>query len=264
MTLGTPTAQTGQVSGTITATDAVDDDPRTYSVTRGPVNGGTVSINSVTGAYTYTPSSSARQTAGNAATAVGLSAGKWGQYQIMGVSRGYQGCSQAGGLCQVSGFSDPYIDTYWGWGNNQRNRPTWSTGDYVQLVDTGRTQWGGQPDLALIQYTSNGTQKQVIAASGYVESIGNGILYTGTAGNTGYYISNTMGIDRYATGSYSYLVDQAYPNRSQLANYVVSTSPLAGGQVLASSDTFTVSVDDGHGGLIATTISVPIMPTQGS
>lgn len=258
LAIGTPDAQNGQVRGTINATDAVDNDTRTYSVVTNPTNGGTVTINPATGAFTYTPTSSARQNAAGVSTAVGVSAGKWGRYQIMGVNRRYPGCVQAGDLCEVSGFSDPVVDTNW-WNWNYWNQPTWNTGDYVQLVDTGRTLWGGQPELSLIQYTSNGTQKQVIAASGYVESLGRGIVFVGNNGNTGYYISNTMGIGRYS-GSYSYVVDSVYPNRSSLANYIVSTSILDNGQVLASTDAFTVSVSDGHGGSTTTTISVPIPP----
>ena len=50
------------VTGTVTAADA-DADTRTYSITSGPVNGGTVSIDSVTGEFTYTPSESGRRNA---------------------------------------------------------------------------------------------------------------------------------------------------------------------------------------------------------
>ena len=257
LAIGAPNAQTGQVSGSITATDPVDNDTRTYSVVTNPVNGGTVTINSATGAFTYTPSASGRQNAATAPTAVGLFAGKWGENQVLSVSRRLPGCAQAGDLCEVSGFYEPYVDNYW-W--RWWDRPTWNTGDYVKLVDTGRNLWSGAPELSLVQYTSNGTEKQVIAASGYVESLGSGIVYIGAAGNTAYYISNSVGIGRYGGGSYSYVVDSVSPNRSTLGSYVVNTVPLNNGQVLASTDTFTVAATDGHGGNTITTISVPVRP----
>ena len=257
LTMGAPHAGSGEVTGTITATDAVDNDVRTYSIARGPVNGGTVTIDSATGAFTYTPSASGRQNATTAPTAVGLLAGKWGENQVHSVSRRLPGCAQAGGLCEVTGFSEPYVDNYW-W--RWWDRPTWNTGDYVKLVDTGRNLWSGAPELSLVQYTSNGSQKQVIAASGYVESLGSGIVYIGAAGNTAYYISNAVGIGRYSGGSYSYVVDSVAPNRATLGSYVVNTVPLNNGQVLASTDTFTVAVTDTHGGSNTTTISVPVPP----
>ena len=256
LSIGTPDAQTGQVGGAITATDAVDDDVRTYSVVTNPTRG-TVSINSATGEFTYTPTGAARQNAATATTTTGLFTGKWGRYQVMG---GWgRGCTQAGSLCEVSGFSEPVVDTYW-W--NYANQISWSAGDYVKFVDNGRNVWGNQPDLALVQFSSNGTQKQVISATGYIESISDGgILYKGNTGYTRYYLSNTMGIGRYSLGSYSDVVDAVYPDRTQLANYVVSNTLLGSGEVLQNTDTFTVSVDDGHGGVTTTTISVPISTT---
>ena len=259
LSIGAPDAETGQIAGTLTATDPVDGDVRTYSISRGPVNGGTVSIDSATGDFIYTPSNAGRDGSSTAVTGVGLSAGRWGQYQVASVSRRYPGCFQGGALCEVAGFDEAYIDSGWGW--RWWDRPTWGSGDYVKLVDTGGNLAGGQPVYSLVQYAGNGTQKQVIASSGHVESLSaNGIVYVGAAGYRSYFLSNNVGVPRYVGESYSFLVDTLYPNRSQLDDYVVSTVLLGSGEVLASTDTFVVTATDGHGGSTPTTISVPILP----
>lgn len=60
---GIPNSATGIVNGQVIASDA-DGNPLTYSVTGTSANGGSVAINSATGAYTYTPSPAARLAAG--------------------------------------------------------------------------------------------------------------------------------------------------------------------------------------------------------
>jgi YVTN family beta-propeller protein len=60
---GIPDPVTGVVSGRVVATD-VDGNPLSYSVSPTSVKGGAVSINSTTGAYTYTPTQAARLAAG--------------------------------------------------------------------------------------------------------------------------------------------------------------------------------------------------------
>jgi YVTN family beta-propeller protein len=61
-TTGTPNQTTGAVTGTLNGTDA-DGNPLSYTVTTQPT-GGTVTLNSSTGAFTYTPSVAARLRAG--------------------------------------------------------------------------------------------------------------------------------------------------------------------------------------------------------
>ena len=80
------------------------------------------------------------------------------------------------------------------------------------------------------------------------------------SGDPSYYLSTTVGNVGSGAPSYSYLIDSIYPTRSQLASYVVNPGTLESGQVLASTDTFVVTVTDGHGGSTSTTISVPIRP----
>ena len=63
---GTPNQTTGAVSGNVNGTDA-DGNPLSYTVTTQPTRG-TVTLNSSTGAYTYTPSVAARMQAGTTAS----------------------------------------------------------------------------------------------------------------------------------------------------------------------------------------------------
>jgi YVTN family beta-propeller protein/VCBS repeat-containing protein len=62
VTVGTPVAGTGVVTGSVAATDA-EKDKLTYSAPASTAKGSTVSMNAATGAFTYTPSDSARFTA---------------------------------------------------------------------------------------------------------------------------------------------------------------------------------------------------------
>ena len=61
VTVGTPNASTGVVTGSVTATDA-DGDVRTYTVTATTAKG-SVNVNPATGAFTYTPTATARHDA---------------------------------------------------------------------------------------------------------------------------------------------------------------------------------------------------------
>ena len=60
--IGTPIPVTGVVTGTVSATDP-DGNTLTYTVTGAPTSG-TATVNSATGAYTYTPTQAARLAAG--------------------------------------------------------------------------------------------------------------------------------------------------------------------------------------------------------
>ena len=62
-TVGTPNTKTGVVTGTAAFTDPAKL-PLVFSTTGKSVGGGTVSVNSTTGAYTYTPTQTQRQGAG--------------------------------------------------------------------------------------------------------------------------------------------------------------------------------------------------------
>ena len=253
-TSAAPDPATGSVSGSARGSDA-DGDALTYAVSAGPASG-TVTLNPVSGAFTYLPDAAARH-AQAAEASGGLFGGRYGQSQVVDVARS-PGCAQQGGSCTVSNFQDAYVAPY-----TNRVRVTWAPGDYVQFVDTG-SQSGGSPNVRLVQYDSAGAVKQVISANGYVQSLGTGILYIGepsVAGGTGYFISNGLGLDRSTQSSYSYTVGVIDPGAADLAGYAASATPLAAGQE-PGNDVFTITVSDGHGGFATRQITVPISPAN--
>lgn len=166
-----------------------------------------------------------------------LFSGQYGQSQVFDVAR--SGCTTVGGSCSVYNFIDPFIAPYTNW-----TKVTWAAGDYVKFVDTGSTisvSGTALPNLQLIQYDSSGNQKQVISSSGYAQAIGTGIVYIGvpaTGGGTGYFISNTVGIDpalyrsnsNFSLPMYSPTITAINPNLSTLQSYGTSSTPLSAGQ----------------------------------
>jgi len=162
----------------------------------------------------------------------------------------------------VSNFKTPYVAPYTNW-----ETLTWSAGDYIQFVDTG-TEAVGLPNISLVQFDSNGVQKRVVSANGYVQTLGDGILYIGEpsiGGGTGYFISNSLGIDPSAE-SYSFATTTLDPTLTELNSYAASSTPLAPGETPisgpADEDSFTVVVSDGHGGTYTQRVTVPITPAN--
>jgi len=159
--------------------------------------------------------------------AAGLFDGKYSQNQVFDVAR--SGCGSVGASCYVYNFINPFIAPYTNWTN-----VTWAAGDYIKFIDTGTTistSAGVRPNIQLIQYSSNGTQKQVVSSSGYAQALGDGILYIGvpnTGGGTGYFISNNAGYSY--GGSTTFTVQSLYPTTTELNNYSATTTPLASGQ----------------------------------
>jgi len=84
-TVGTPHASTGVVTGSVTATDA-NSDPLTYTVTANPTKG-TVSFNTSTKAFNYTPTTTARH---NASATTATTADKTDTFTVT-VNDGYGG-----------------------------------------------------------------------------------------------------------------------------------------------------------------------------
>ena len=84
-TVGTPSAATGVVSGSVKATDA-DGDVRTYTANATTAKGA-VSVNSASGAFTYTPTTTARH---NAAALAATTADKTDAFTV-NVADGYGG-----------------------------------------------------------------------------------------------------------------------------------------------------------------------------
>ncbi len=154
------------------------------------------------------------------AFAAGLFDGKYSQNQVFDVAR--SGCGSVGASCYVYNFINPFIAPYTNWTN-----VTWAAGDYVQFYDTG----AGSNNIGMKQYASNGTYKGIISSSGYVQALGDGILYIGvpgTGGGTGYFISNSAGYSY--GGSATFTVQTLNPTMTQLNSYSASSTPLASGQ----------------------------------
>ncbi len=248
VSVGAGDSTTGAVAGTVSGSDA-DGDTLTYSAPA-TTTGGTVTMDPTTGAFTYIPNDSG----GSGSSATGLFGGKFGQSQVLDVATS-PGCGTLGATCTVSAFHDPYVAP---WPN--RVLVTWADGDYVQFVDTGSV-IAGHPNIQLIQYASDGVQKRVISANGYVKALSEGVLYIGQpniSGGTGYFVSNAVGIDRATQDHYTFTVTNLNPTALDLANYDANSTPLEPGQA-AHTDSFVVTISDGHGGSTTTTVTVPIV-----
>ena len=192
--------------------------------------------------------------------------GKYGQYATFDVWRTQVNCITQGATCGVYNFTTPYIAPF---GNGVR--AVWAAGDYMQFVrgvgSSGPVGDLNYPNVQLIQYSSGGVQKQVVSTDGYVQALGDGILYIGVPANrggTGYFMSNTEVFpdpDQWTPGNpYEWVVDTLYPTDPQLDNYggsnlyLVSATAGAGGSASCSvtsvasggSSTCTATADAGY------------------
>ena len=172
--------------------------------------------------------------------------GKYGQYATFDVWRTQVNCITQGATCGVYNFTTPYIAPF---GNGVR--VVWAAGDYMQFVrgegSSGPAGDLNYPNVRLIQYSSGGVQKQVVSTDGYVQALGDGILYIGVPadrGGTGYFMSNTEVFpdpDQWTPGNpYEWVVD-VYPDDDELDNYagsnlyLVSATAGAGGSASCSA-----------------------------
>ena len=161
-----------------------------------------------------------------AQSAVGsLYDGKYGQYATFDVWRTEVNCLTQGATCGVYNFTTPYIAPF-----DNGVRAVWAAGDYMQFVrgvgSSGPVGDLNYPNVKLIQYSSGGVQKQVVSTDGYVQALGDGILYIGVPANrggTGYFMSNTEVFpdpDQWTPGNpYEWVVDIKYPTDPQLNDY---------------------------------------------
>jgi titin len=194
--------------------------------------------------------------------------GKYGQQQVFDVWR-TGGCSQVGSSCGVYNFSLPYVAPFKLPNGQFGSRVVWAEGDYVQFVSTGGTS-SGNPDVQLIQYSILGAQKQVLSDSGYVQVLGDGLLYIGVPnawGGTGYFVSNEVVFpnpEQYNSSPYTFDVATLNPSLQDLeayegseldaVAYSVSATAAAGGSVSCSatsvepsgSSTCTAAADFGY------------------
>ena len=169
--------------------------------------------------------------------------GKYGEAQVFDTKRS-SGCDNGGPTCDIWGLSSPYVGS---WTNG--NRVNWSTNDYLSFVLISGTNY------RLVQYYDNGTQKEVVQNGGSIYALGSGIVYLGSEGrSTGYFISNSVGIDSSSQYTSSSPLELTSTNAdfdvtaADLASYPATTSILAAGvsapNVAPIADNVTENVTD--------------------
>ena len=258
-TVGDPNGSTGAVTGTLAITDAEADTP-TYSIVDGPLNG-TVTIDPATGVFVYTPTPEAR----HAAAADGDG-------------------SQSGGVPTTYEFDFSGAESV---------TPLTLTSDVLSVTLTGSGDPGGFavfpsffPGQSGYAVFTNGVSSQTLTLS-FNQAIQSFSAFfardllspTGELVLTAFADGVEVGSvsvpgsveETYPQGTISFagnlfdtvvLYDNSAPNLAVASLSVV----YAPGQTLdaqpASTDEFTVAVDDGHGGITTSRISVPILPAN--
>jgi VCBS repeat-containing protein len=249
-TVGEPDISTGAVAGQLAVTDA-DNDTLSYTVGDGPSNG-TVAVNAVTGAFVYTPSEEARQGAGTGAgTGTGTGTGT--------------------GLQTIT-LSDPTavtLGTYGGWtggGGTYNYVATFFTAAETETYIFGQT--SAPVDTVMEIY--NGTfnpgapgvgRLDVNDDTGTAQHAETGATVTGCGGVIGYcpqVQANltagqviTLVVTTYSAGLPLGLPQSFYSNRG--GSFSATTPGV-------TTDSFTVVVNDGHGGTTTVSVSVGIAP----
>jgi Autotransporter beta-domain len=160
--------------------------------------------------------------------------GKYSQSQSFNVSRS-PGCNTVAGTCTLTGFSAPYIEPY-----TNGVRVDWAPGDYLQFFYNSRSDG---LNIGLKQFDKDGNLKSVVSDYGKIRLLGDDILYVGgpVGKTTGYYVSNTRGIDTTTTQSLDIPKGTFDPTAQQLADYQATKTPLNPGQ--KSTDVQPPSVD---------------------
>lgn len=150
--------------------------------------------------------------------------GKYGEAQVYDVFR--SGCN-GGATCNIYNFSAPYLGSWM-----SGTRVSWAAGDYISFVNVSGTNY------SLVQYNSAGNQKAVVQTGGTITALGDGIVYIGQQGSTGYFFSNSQGIanpsqytfsNPYSPQNMDYTV-----TASDLASYAATSTVLTAGQTASS------------------------------
>jgi hypothetical protein len=153
--------------------------------------------------------------------------GKYGEAQVYDVFR--SGCN-GGSTCNIYNFSAPYLGSWM-----SGTRVSWAAGDYISFVNVSGTNY------SLVQYDSAGNQKAVVQTGGTITALGDGIVYIGQQGSTGYFFSNSQGIanpsqytssNPYAPQNMDYTVTSA-----DLSSYAATSTVLTAGQTASSVST---------------------------
>ncbi|OAN37968.1 Ig-like domain-containing protein [Mycolicibacterium iranicum] len=255
--IGEPDRATGTVTGTLPFTDA-DGDTLTYS---GPITTpyGTVTIDPVTGQFTYTPNEAARE----AAAAEGTTGGTIVLADPLAVTQGTFDGPLGGlyGLSQLGNAAD-------GQGVRQFVA-TFFTADATQTYIFGQT--SAPVDTVMILYVgafdpnspasnavvlNDDTPVAVHAAAGAVVQNPSG------CGSTSYCPQVSMDL---TAGQTVTLVITTYAYGNQITLGLPQTFYTTGPgrfSTFSPVDTFSITADDGHGGVSSVSVSVPIAPAN--
>ncbi|MFM8599757.1 MAG: Ig-like domain-containing protein [Mycobacterium sp.] len=255
-TVSAPTAATGQITGGADGADA-DADTLSYAITSRPANG-TVSIDPATGAFVYTPNAAARHAAALERP----------------VTRGLQTVTLSDpaavtqGTFALSTSTLNHVTQLASAGTNRFNYvATFFTATESRTYVFGQT--SAPVDTVMIVYT--GTFDPASPSRGAV-AVNDDTPVTSHA-TVGATVQGPSGC-----GSTSYCPQvSADLTAGQVVTLVVTTysagAPLGLPQTFYSNgpggfspsspeDSFTISVDDGHGGVTARSVSVPITPAN--
>jgi hypothetical protein len=163
--------------------------------------------------------------------ASGLADLKFGASQIADSQWNVSACTQTA-TCQIYS-TNPGTAYKIPWWNGQLS---WAAGDYVKFVATGdaTNPWNA------IQYTANGTQKEVMG-TGHIINMGNDyFFFVGNDNDTGQLFSMTSGLSSSAGMSWTGTLN---PTVAQVNTYAAngSTTPLAAGETMSPQQVTAVS-----------------------
>ena len=254
--VGDPDEATGEVAGAVEGADA-DSDTLTYAVTSGPSNG-TVTLDPNTGEFVYTPDPAARHAVAAEGSSGSTSNGSDAEIQTIELTDPAQVTQGTYGGWRGGTGTYNYVATYF----IASETRTYTFGQTDAPVDTVMELYDGEFDPAapgVNRITYNDDRGSYIPAELQASA-------TGCGGSTG--LCPGISADLTA-GQVVTLVVTTYSQGAPLglpqSFYSVgrggfdAAPPSAG---TPTDDTFTVTVNDGHGGTRAVSITVPITPAN--
>lgn len=242
---GAPDGATGAVSGAVSGSDA-DNDGLTYQLTGAPTNG-TVTVDPNTGAFVYTPSEAARQALQNAGE--GPVAGTGVQTLTLDGPAVTQGTFRVGTPYFYGEGPRNYAVAYF---TATETQPyvfgnTASPADTVMFVYNAGSFDPASPTANVLVFSDDESmQGQFGNCGGGFGSCPEARVNL-RAGQTVELVTST-----FSSGDERMLPLTVYSNGPGVLSATVPTPPPA------SSDSFTVTINDGHGGQTAVRVSVPI------
>ena len=243
-TVGDPNVSTGAVTGTMVVTDAEGDTP-TYSIVDGPLNG-TVTIDPATGAFVYTPTAGARHDAARESGSTGTGLQTITLSNPAAVTMGTYGGWSSG----VGTYN--YVATYF----TAAETGTYIFGQTSAPVDTVMEIYSGTfnpsaPGVGRLAVNDDTGPSEHVDAGATVTGCGGsaGLCPQVTANLTAGQVI-TLVVTTFSAGAPLGLPQSFYSNRG---GTFAATAP---------GDSFTVAVNDGHGGITTSRISVPILPAN--